>query len=69
MSSGAGTVEHVFFPLGGSAWWALGKLSEMPEFLVATRLQNLCGEPHQLAKILTGREVDEVQISGTKSVF
>jgi hypothetical protein len=37
----------------------------MPRFLVAARLQNLCGKPHQLAEILRG-EVNEVQILGTK---
>ena len=37
----------------------------MLRFLVAARLQNLGGKPHQLAEILRG-EVNEVQIPGTK---
>jgi hypothetical protein len=38
----------------------------MPGFLVATRLQNLCGEPNQLAKVLRDKDGKEVQIPGTK---
>ena len=47
----------------------MGKLSEMPRFLVATRLQNLCGKPHQLAKVLRGEDGKEAQIPGTKNAL
>jgi hypothetical protein len=38
----------------------------MPGFLVATRLQNLCGEPNQLAEVLRDEDGTEAQIPGTK---
>ena len=41
----------------------------MPCFLVATRLQVLCGKPYQLAKILRVGGVDEAQIPGTKNAL
>ena len=47
----------------------MGKLSEVPRFLVATRLQTLCGKPHQLAKVLRGEDGKEAQIPGTKNVL
>ena len=47
----------------------MGKLSEMPGFLVATRLQNLCGEPNQLAKVLRDKDGKEAQIPGTKNAL
>jgi hypothetical protein len=59
----------VLFPLSGSAWRVVGKLSEMPGFLVATRLQNLCGEPNQLAKVLRDKDGKEAQIPGTKNAL
>ena len=59
--------KHVLFPLSGSARGVLGKLSEMPRFLVTTRLQNLCREPHQLAEVLRRREANEAQIPVTKN--
>jgi len=47
----------------------VGKLSDMPGFLVATRLQNLCGEPNQLAKVLRDEDGKEAQIPGTKNAL
>ena len=47
----------------------MGKVSEMPCFLVATRLQNLCGEPNQLAKVLRDEDGKEAQIPGTKNAL
>jgi hypothetical protein len=44
----------------------VGKLSAMPGFLVATRLQNLCGESNQLAQVLRDEDGKEAQIPGTK---
>jgi len=41
----------------------------MPGFLVATRLQNLCGEPNQLAKVLRDKDGKEAQIPGTKNAL
>ena len=47
----------------------MGKLAEMPGFLVATRLQNLCREPNQLAKVLRGENGKEAQIPGIKNAL
>src|SRR5712691_3584023 len=42
----------------------------MPGVLVASILQTLCGEPHQLAQILrAGQPSHEVQITGTKNAL
>ena len=46
----------------------MGKLSEMPRFLVASILQTLCGESHQLAQILRKEGGSyQVQITSTKN--
>jgi hypothetical protein len=43
-------------------------LSEMPRFLVASILQTLCGESHQLAQILRKEGGSyQVQITSTKN--